>query len=285
MSLASPVPLSRLLYQGIGLMKTVWPSPTWPTASAWPTTSVTPGGDPLFEILGRTMKTVLTGLATSYFNLSVQGLENVPADGAAIIVGNHPSLIDGVLLFVAMPRAVRFIVHEDLAAHPLLKWISDGMGYLPMHHHAVHAAEAALAKGDLTALFPEGWVWDRGTIRTWKPGAAVLALHSGAPVIPLGIAGSDMAWPGATLMPLPTPIALSFGPPRCYPATSAGHVPAEQVDTVLSDLRHAISEQVEKANDTLHSQPDHRSPWLIGAAAVMLLPMVLVLTLTSPRMD
>ena len=140
------------------------------------------------------------------------------------------------------------------------------MGYLPLHHHAVHGAEAALAQGDLMALFPQGWVWDRGAVRTWKPGAAILALHSGAPIIPLGIAGSDVAWPGSTLLPLPSPITLSFGKPLHFPCTDADRLPQGEVDAALATVRLAIEEQAGVAREQLRSHKDTRPGWLIEHA-------------------
>ena len=104
LSTLSPVPLSRLFCQGVGLI-----------SGAVPSRPVCPSGDPTFEVLARTTRVVLDALTSFYFDVSVLGLQNVPEEGAAIIAGNHPSLVDGILLFAAMPRAVRFIVHEDLA--------------------------------------------------------------------------------------------------------------------------------------------------------------------------
>ncbi len=269
-----PQPLSRVLEQTTGLLSIIFsPQPLCPT------------GDPVWEILARTAKLILAALTTSYFDVKVLGLENVPPAGGALVAGNHPSLVDGLLLFNALPRAVRFLVHEDLSRHPLLHWVAEGMGYLSLRQHAVHAAEAALAAGNVVGVFPEGWVWEHGIIRDWKPGAAIMALRSGAPVIPLGISGSDVAWPGATLLPVPAPIALSFGKPLRFPVRDSDPVPEDDIKSVMSILRASVDDEVRKARDTVRNARDTRPMWEIAAAAVLMLPMVAVFTLTAPRLD
>ncbi|MHB2017981.1 MAG: lysophospholipid acyltransferase family protein [Candidatus Xenobia bacterium] len=243
-----------------------------------------PEENPMVDALVQGYKALTDAVNSSYFDIVVQGLENVPADGAVIIIGNHPSLLDGHLLHYALPRTARFIVHRAWSHHPLLKWVADSMGYLPAEKggNTVAKAEEALHQGGVMAVFPEGWTFDPKKTREWRPGVAVMALHTGVPVVPVGIAGSEKAMP-SDMVPRPGSICLSFGKPLQYMPDPSEHVDPALVEQVLGEMRAAIEAEVEAAEQALDNHEDPRNPLLVQAAEMLVQPVATLLSLTVPR--
>ena len=130
---------------------------------------------------------------------SVTGTENVPAEGACILIANHVHLADPVLLMLAFPRHITFLAKEELFRNPLVgKVMRDGgmfpvarAGSLQQKRDVMRKAEELLADGRVLAVFPEGQRSSTGNLQNARPGAAVLALHSGAPLVPVAIAGTE----------------------------------------------------------------------------------------------
>jgi 1-acyl-sn-glycerol-3-phosphate acyltransferase len=130
---------------------------------------------------------------------SVTGTENVPAEGACILIANHVHLADPVLLMLAFPRHITFLAKEELFRAPIVgKVMRDGgmfpvarAGSLQQKRDVVRKAEELLADGRVLAVFPEGQRSSSGNLEHARPGAAVLALHSGAPLVPVAIAGTE----------------------------------------------------------------------------------------------
>ena len=99
-------------------------------------------------------------------------------------------------LLIVSPRPVRFLVAEELFFHPFLHWIFAGMGCIPVYRtqtnngDALRAAVAALERGEVIGIFPEGTTSDLGRMRSVKRGVGLLALRTGAPIVPFGVWGS-----------------------------------------------------------------------------------------------
>jgi 1-acyl-sn-glycerol-3-phosphate acyltransferase len=136
---------------------------------------------------------------------------------------------------------------------PLLRWFLTGAGVIPVATNdvgaagdAVTAAVQAVHSGRLVGIFPEGTRSPDGRLHRGKTGVARMALASGAPVVPVGITGTDRALPRGSKLPRPHPVRIAFGPP----ITSA--VPESEAKDPA--LIRALTDQVMEAIRTLSGQ-------------------------------
>jgi putative phosphoserine phosphatase/1-acylglycerol-3-phosphate O-acyltransferase len=148
-----------------------------------------------------------------YLRLGVEGVERIPTSGPAILVGNHRSYFDPVaiaLLLARTNRTVRFLGKKEVFDAPVVGQIAAAMGGIRVDRGTgsdapLRAAADALAAGDLVAMMPQGTI-PRGAafyepVLKGRWGAARLAAMTGAPVIPLGLWGTEKVWPRSARVP------------------------------------------------------------------------------------
>jgi 1-acyl-sn-glycerol-3-phosphate acyltransferase len=192
------------------------------------------------------------------FRVQVEGLENIPAEGPAILAFNHVSVLDGPVLVIEVARRcrreARFLVASEVFSKIFFGWVLRTFDQIPIRRgqgdvHALDEAVRVVDAGAIAAIAPEGRVNedpDAGLQRI-RRGAARLALPTGAPVIPVGMWGTQVRWPrgGARLgAPWRPRLGLVFGDP-VLPDGDAG-VPAD-VDALTDRIRTAIEAQVVRA--------------------------------------
>jgi 1-acyl-sn-glycerol-3-phosphate acyltransferase len=198
------------------------------------------------------LKFVLLGPALRLlFRPRVSGLEHIPRTGGAILAANHVSFLDPLLLPLVVPRRrVMFLTKVKYIDKPILRWILAGAGVIPVDTDdpravsgSVAAAAEAVRSGRLVGIFPEGTRSPDGRLHRGKTGVARIALETGAPVIPAGIIGTDLAFPRGAKLPRPRSVRIVFGPPLQFevPATRArsaslGRTTTTQVMTAIRDL-------------------------------------------------
>lgn len=127
----------------------------------------------------------------------VEGREHVPSAGAAILVCNHIHLVDPPLIGAASPRRLRPMAKRELFEIPVIGWIFWAYGAFPVRRFsadlgALRMAQTRLRHGDLVLMFPEGTRSKAGTLQPALPGAAMVALTTRAPIIPVAITGSQV---------------------------------------------------------------------------------------------
>ena len=235
------------------------------------------------------VRAFLRHLGFAYFRLVIRGTEQIPASGPAILAGNHPNVLDGILLLIVSPRPVRFLVTEEMFFHPLLHWSFVLMDCIPVYRSRSHngdalrAAVEALERGDVIGIFPEGTTADRGRVREIRRGVGLLALKTGAPVVPFGVAGSYELFPPERKVPRPGTIAMSFGRPQRLPVCSREVVPEAELTAALGGIRSAILTEAASAEAV---PATFVPPWWkrlqIAAASLLVVPMSGALTLTAP---
>ena len=169
---------------------------------------------------------------------TVTGTNNVPTEGACVLVANHVNLADPVLLMLAFPRHITFLAKEELFRAPIVGQVMRDGGMFPVaragslqqKRDVVRQAERLLAEGKVLAVFPEGQRSHTGVLQKAKTGAAVLALHAGAPLVPVAIAGTEQLrgprWffrrPRVTVT-IGTPFYLHAAGARLSRSEAAGH--------------------------------------------------------------
>jgi 1-acyl-sn-glycerol-3-phosphate acyltransferase len=159
---------------------------------------------------------ILTPFLMIWFRMRVEGEENIPAHGAAIVAPNHKSFWDSFFIAVATTRHLRFMGKTELFqgwAGPLLV----RLGAFPVRRgeadaDALETARTVLQQGGLLALFPEGTrVRDPEGLGSPKRGAGRLALDTGAPLVPAAITGTERLFVGP--FPRPVRVQVAFGKP------------------------------------------------------------------------
>lgn len=155
------------------------------------------------------------------------GLENIPPAGGVIIAINHMSHLDTPVLFVNPRRPdITALVTTKYQSKPLIKWFTETAGGIWINRDiadfsAIRKASEALAAGLALGIAPEGTRSRDGRLQAGKPGTIMLALKSGAPVVPVGITGTEDAL--KKLLQLRKPrIRVRFGEPFSLPEFEPG---------------------------------------------------------------
>jgi 1-acyl-sn-glycerol-3-phosphate acyltransferase len=159
-----------------------------------------------------------------WFGLRVEGLEHLPTHGPYIVAANHHNYLDGVVLAVALPQPIAFLVMPRVwRATPLHPLLHRQIGSILLNLErpdvvALRRALRALDDGRVVGIFPEGPFSVRGRLERGLPGVGLLALRAGVPVVPAGIRGTFQALVGRRgYIPRCHPLAVTFGPPRRFP--------------------------------------------------------------------
>ncbi|HVX30813.1 MAG TPA: lysophospholipid acyltransferase family protein [Nitrolancea sp.] len=130
------------------------------------------------------------------FGFRIEGLENVPKKGGALVICNHIHNSDPILLVAAYPRPLLWMAKKEVFSVPVIGWIADSAGAFPVDRGsadraAMRNAERLLKEHYLVGIFPEGTRSVTGGLKDVYPGVALVALKSGAPILPTAIIDSD----------------------------------------------------------------------------------------------
>lgn len=194
---------------------------------------------------------IIGGFCRLFFGLRVEGVERIPRSGAFIVVANHCSNLDPPMLGWAtghqVGRIVHFMAKIEMRGWPVIGWLATQSGvYFVRRGEGDRAAQRfsleALADGRPIAVFPEGTRSRDGRMRDFKDGAAYLALRSGAPVLPVGISGSQGMFPGRSRLPHRTRVTIRIGEPISLSDGMSGRVDRDLLATATARLRAAVAE-------------------------------------------
>ncbi len=173
-------------------------------------------GGPVYRGLRFAVRAVCRAL----FHLSATGIDRLPRTGPAVLVSNHVSWLDPIILPLVLPRKPGFLAMEELWRMPVVSLVMRSYGRLaiPLHRGAFDAtalkrALEALKNGALLIVFPEGGISPDGRVQPFHRGAALLASRTGAPIVPVAIAGSRDALPLGGFVPRLRPITIRIGTP------------------------------------------------------------------------
>ena len=212
----------------------------------------------------RAFRTTVRALWGAYFRPAVTGTERVPTSGPYIIAPIHRSNADFAFAIYVTERKTFFMAKDDLWKSKLLGDFVGSMGAFPVtrgiaDRTALSAAEAVLRAGQPLVLFPEGTRQEGPTVGELLEGASFLAARTGAPIVPVGISGTDRALPKGTKVPRPVKVRIVIGELVPAPVSNDGaRVPRSQLAATTARLKDALQDAYDQACGRL-SAPAARS--------------------------
>jgi 1-acyl-sn-glycerol-3-phosphate acyltransferase len=201
-------------------------------------------------LFARLVRATVGKLLLAVYRVHFFGRENLP-DGAAILAGNHVSYLDPVLLWCGAPRRVHFMARSALFRKRVLGWGLPKVWAFPVKRGApdraaITAAVTFLGEGDLVGIFPEGTrvrpedAREDSELGDAHGGAAFIALRAGVPVVPVGIAGTDRAWPPGRRLPRFPKVTIHYYDP-VNPHDFAEGSRKEQVEAMTAEIMRRIA--------------------------------------------
>ncbi|MDE2246659.1 MAG: MFS transporter [Xanthomonadaceae bacterium] len=144
------------------------------------------------------MRFITWVLVHTLYRVRLEGLERIPAAGPALLVCNHVSYMDALILMASVRRPVRFVMDDRIFRIPLLRFVFRIAHAIPIAGakedphllaSAFDAVDAALAAGELVCIFPEGGLTRDGAIAPFRPGVETMLARRPVPVVPLALRG------------------------------------------------------------------------------------------------
>jgi 1-acyl-sn-glycerol-3-phosphate acyltransferase len=199
------------------------------------------------------IRTVVEPLAKAIWRPTVRGLDNLPATGPVIVASNHLSFADSLVIPIVAPRRVTFLAKAQYFNGTGVKgalsraWFG-GLGMIPVDRDDTKAALASLdialdvlSQGGAFGIYPEGTRSRDGRLYRGRTGVAYLALTSGAPVVPVGLTGTQNIQPVGSRLPRPAKVTVTFGEPlqfqQRYDGVPAGRARREVTDQVMNAIQ------------------------------------------------
>ncbi len=200
-------------------------------------------------MLHRILKILISLILKPFYSLRVKGLENLPKKGAVILVANHCSYLDPLCLGLAVPRKINWMVLKPYYDLWWLRWFFKASLCFPVNIdkpniEAVRHALWVLKQGRMLGVFPEGSRSEDGRLKKGEFGAALLALKSAAPILPVAIEGAFEAYPPGAILPKPHPVNVSFG--KCFTINSFDHISKENLRIATKQIMENIKRLITK---------------------------------------
>lgn len=189
-------------------------------------------------VYGTTRRFILV-VAKVLFRVKVEGREHIPASGACIVAPVHRSNLDTPILAFITPRRLRFMGKDSLWRSPVARYLT-ALGGFPVvrgtaDRDALRACQTILERGEPLVVFPEGTRRTGEKVAELFDGPAFLAARTGAPIIPVGVGGSEGVMPRGAKLPRLKKVTLVVGPP-IVPPVNEGRVPRRVIRELTQQL-------------------------------------------------
>lgn len=201
-------------------------------------------------------KAVLVPTFRFLWNITTEGLQNVPSSGPAIIAPNHISVLDSFFVPAVLPRRVTYVGKAEYMDDWKTRYVFPAIGMIPIDRaggdsstKALDAAARVLGANELFGIYPEGTrSRDAQYLHKGHTGVARLALRTGAPIIPVGIIGSDAIQPPDAKMPkVFRRVHIRFGRPISvdrYSDRAEDHLLCRRItDEVMYEIRNLSGQE------------------------------------------
>ncbi|KPK43043.1 MAG: hypothetical protein AMJ78_00330 [Omnitrophica WOR_2 bacterium SM23_29] len=158
---------------------------------------------------------ILIAIFKSLFKLKVEGLENLPQKTNFIVIANHTSFLDPLVVGTAIPKRIYWLAIRDIYNVYWLGWFMKIAEALPIGGSSDKAAYL-LTKNKNIGIFPEGTRSSSGELREFRRGAALLAFKTGRPIVPCAVLGASEALPKKAKFPKLAPLKVKIGKPKFF---------------------------------------------------------------------
>jgi 1-acyl-sn-glycerol-3-phosphate acyltransferase len=198
-------------------------------------------------------RAVVAGFCYSFWRARFDGREHVPRSGAFVLSPVHRSNIDTLLMGCVTRRRLRFLGKDTMWKYRWSAWLFTSLGGIPVHRggadrEALRLCEAAVRAGEPVVIFPEGTRRSGPVVEDIFEGAAFVALRTGAPIVPVGVGGSERAMPRGTRLLRPVKIRVVIGPPLNPPdRPDGGRVARRQVHELSVRLQSELQRLFDQA--------------------------------------
>jgi len=188
------------------------------------------------------LELIASSIAHVLYRVRTSGAENIPATGGVLLIANHISYVDVIVLQLACRRPIRFVGHQGLRRNPFFNWVFEVSGCIPISSEqprkGLKAAVAALTAGEVVCMCPEGHISRTGQLMEIQRGFEIMARQADVPVIAAALdglwgsvfsfAGNKYLWKSPRL--LPTHVFIAFGRATPPEQVSVGWARRELLD-------------------------------------------------------
>lgn len=204
----------------------------------------------LYRILELTVAPTVRAL----YRPEITGVENVPRTGPVIVAGNHVSFADEIFTPLTARRQVLYLAKAEYFDSPGLKGRAmaaffGGLGLVPVQRNATHAAAAAvelcvdvLRSGNAFGIYPEGTRSPDGRLYKFRTGVARIAMRTGAPVVPVGLVGTNRVQPPGSRLWRYARVGVHFGTPMYF----GDRAHEERSSRVLREITEQVRHEVQR---------------------------------------
>lgn len=193
--------------------------------------------------------------------LDVHGRENVPKSGSFLLLANHESILDPILIQAVCPRPVHTMAKSTQFASPFMGWLMRAVKSFPVRRYQVDPQSVRmvlrrLEQGEPVGIYPEGErSWD-GRLQEPRRGTIRLVLRAGVPIVPCTISGSYDVWPRWDRRVRRGHIRIDFGMPFRLPPAPDRAAREAALPAAISRIMGALQTQLEQAERTMRTTRD-----------------------------
>jgi 1-acyl-sn-glycerol-3-phosphate acyltransferase len=196
----------------------------------------------------RLLQAVNVCFARIYHRLEIRSAQSLPRDGPAILVSNHTSGLDPMLIQSVCPRLITWMMAGEYMHIPVLRRVFKTLGVIPVARSgrdltSTRAAIRALHDGAVLGVFPEGRIENSRQLLPFQTGVALMAIKTGVPVFPVYLDGSQRGREIAASVLLPGVSSIAFGPEVVFDRTSTSK---EALEAVTQKIVKAVADLRDK---------------------------------------
>jgi 1-acyl-sn-glycerol-3-phosphate acyltransferase len=156
--------------------------------------------------------------AVTAFQFRCSGRERVPATGGGLVLSNHQSNLDPILIGLACDRRLNYVARQTLFRFAPLRWLINSLDAIPIDRDGsglggLKETLKRLKRGEMVLLFPEGTRTPNGEVQAMKPGFCAIARRAAVPLVPVALDGAYDSWPRQRKLPRLAVIHVCYGAP------------------------------------------------------------------------
>ncbi len=164
------------------------------------------------------LRVICRMLGILVFRIRCRGRQFIPATGGGLVLSNHQSHLDPVLIGLATDRRLNYLARDTLFGFAPFRWLIHSLDAIPLDREGLGLAGLKetlkrLKRGEMVLIFPEGTRTSNGEVGTLKPGFCAFARPLNVPLLPVAMDGAFDSWPRSHVLPSPAAIHIQFGEP------------------------------------------------------------------------